>query len=178
MSVLHLIQPALKYRGMNLLMIKYKPMFNKTNANTEKTVNGNGTTIINAGTVLRGDIDSHNDIRIDGTIIGNIKCKAKIVIGVNGAVEGNIEGNQADVVGKVTGNIHTKDLLQLRGACIINGDVEAGKLQVEPTAVFNGKCQMAQTSPARQKPETPMANINTAKFTVDRNISEAKTAVK
>ena len=66
-------------------------MFNKTKDPTqEKPVGGNGTTIINAGTVLKGDIDSKNDIRIDGTIIGNIVCQAKIVIGVNGEVQGDI----------------------------------------------------------------------------------------
>ena len=151
-------------------------MFNKTKDTTqEKPVAGNGTTIINAGTVLKGDIKSNNDIRIDGTIIGNIFCQSKIVIGVNGDVQGDIEGNQADVVGKVTGNIKTKDLLQLRGECQINGDVQAGKLQIEPTATFNGQCNMSGSA---QKENTASRNITTAKFTVERNINEVKTAVK
>ena len=109
---------------------------------TEKTNGGNGTTLISAGTSLKGDISSNSDLRIDGTIIGNISCSSKIVIGASGTVEGDITGNQADIVGKVSGNIKTKDLLQLRGDCIVNGNVYAGKLQVEPTATFNGQCHM------------------------------------
>ncbi|MBA2500680.1 MAG: polymer-forming cytoskeletal protein [Chitinophagaceae bacterium] len=151
-------------------------MFTKTKDPTqEKPVSGNGTTIINAGTVLKGDINSKNDIRIDGTIIGNITCQAKIVIGANGDVQGDIDGNQADIVGKVTGCIKTKDLLQLRGECTINGDVQAGKLQIEPSAIFNGKCQMGS---AIVKENGATHNISTTKFTVERGIGEMKTAVK
>jgi cytoskeletal protein CcmA (bactofilin family) len=116
---------------------------NKTDMQPEKSNgNGNGTTLIGAGTTLKGDISSNSDLRIDGTVIGNISSSAKIVIGSNGVVEGDLSGNQADIVGKVTGNIRAKELLQLRGECEVTGNLYAGKLQVEPTAVFNGQCHM------------------------------------
>lgn len=108
----------------------------------EKPAGGNGTTLIGAGTTLRGDIHSNSDLRIDGTIIGNIQSAARVVIGTNGVVEGNICGNQADINGRVSGNVKTKDLLQLRGECNIKGNLYAGKLEVEPSAVFNGECHM------------------------------------
>jgi len=108
----------------------------------EKTNGSSGATLISAGTTVKGDISSNSDLRIDGAIIGNVSSSAKIVIGASGSVEGDISGNQADIVGKVSGNIKTKDLLQLRGDCIVNGNVYAGKLQVEPTAIFNGQCHM------------------------------------
>lgn len=119
-------------------MFKNKPVNDMI---TEKT-NGNGATLISAGTTLKGDIQSNSDLRIDGTIIGNVTSSSKIVIGATGTVEGDISGTQADIVGKVSGNVKTKDLLQLRGDCIVNGNVYAGKLQVEPTATFNGQCHM------------------------------------
>lgn len=114
---------------------------NKTNMQQEKT-NPGGTTLIGAGTTVKGDINSNNDIRIDGTVLGNITSTAKIVIGSSGVVEGDITGNQADVVGTVNGNIRSKELLQLRGDCIVKGNLYAGKLQLEPTATFNGACHM------------------------------------
>jgi cytoskeletal protein CcmA (bactofilin family) len=115
---------------------------NKPDMQQEKTNGGNGTTLISAGTTLKGDISSNSDLRIDGTIIGNIHSTAKIVIGSSGVVEGDISGNQADIVGKVSGNIRTKELLQLRGESVVSGNLYAGKLQVEPTATFNGQCHM------------------------------------
>ncbi len=104
--------------------------------------NGNGATLISAGTTLKGDISSNSDLRIDGTIIGNINSSAKIIIGSTGIVEGDIIGNNADVVGKVSGNIRVKELLQLRGQSVVTGNLYAGKLQVEPSATFNGQCHM------------------------------------
>lgn len=112
---------------------------------TEKTTSnggGNGTTLISSGTTIKGDISSNSDLRIDGTIIGNINGNAKIVIGSSGVVEGDINGNNADIVGKTSGTIKVKELLQLRGDCVVNGNIYAGKLQIEPTATFNGQCHM------------------------------------
>jgi cytoskeletal protein CcmA (bactofilin family) len=103
---------------------------------------GNGTTLISAGTQLKGDIRSAGDLRIDGTIIGNIYSAAKIIVGSSGVVEGDIQGNQADISGRVSGNVRAKEMLQLRGESVVTGNLYAGKLQVEPSATFNGQCHM------------------------------------
>ena len=98
--------------------------------------------LIGAGTSMKGDITSNGDIRIDGALTGNIHCSAKVVIGAGGVVQGDINGQQADIMGKVTGTIKVKDLLQLKGGSLLNGNIQAGKLQIEPTASFNGECHM------------------------------------
>jgi len=117
-------------------------MFNKDkNPSSEKQFSSSAT-LISAGTVLKGDIISENDLRIDGTVKGNIKCSAKIIIGSTGLVDGNIEGVNADVTGKVQGNIVVKEFLQLRSDCNVIGNLSAAKLQIDPTATFNGQCQM------------------------------------
>ena len=117
-------------------------MFNsKSKSSTTEFKSGN-TTIIGAGTTIIGDIESTGDIRIDGTLIGNVNAKAKILIGPDGVIEGAINGMQADVLGKVTGQVNIQEVLQLRGKCNVDGDIFAGKLEIEPTATFNGSCHM------------------------------------
>ena len=118
---------------------------------SEKSNGTTGATLISAGTTLKGDITSNGDLRIDGTIIGNITSNSKIVIGSSGCVEGDVNGNQADIVGKVSGNIRVKDLLQLRGECEVTGNLYAGKLQIEPTATFNGQCHMGDAKATEKK---------------------------
>lgn len=102
--------------------------------------------MIGAGTTLKGDITSNGDIRIDGTLKGNIIGSAKVIIGSNGVVEGDISGQHADIMGKVSGSIKVKDLLQLKNGSMVTGNISSGKLQVEPSAVFNGQCHMASSS--------------------------------
>ena len=102
--------------------------------------------LIGAGTTMKGDITSNGDLRIDGSLVGNIHCSAKVVIGAGGVVHGDINGQQADIMGKVSGTIKVKDLLQLKGGSYVNGNIEAAKLQIEPTANFNGECHMTPSA--------------------------------
>lgn len=120
-------------------------MFNqksKTDSFTEAPAGSGGASIIASGTTLKGDLSSNGDIRIDGTLKGNINGTAKVIIGANGLVEGDITGQQADIMGRVTGTIKVKELLQLKGGSQINGNIYSNKLQIEPTASFNGQCHM------------------------------------
>ncbi len=103
---------------------------------------GSSATLISEGTVLQGDVNSENDLRIDGTIQGNVLSSAKVVVGPTGCIEGNIHGKQADITGKVIGNISVQDTLQLRGQSNVKGNINAATLQIDPNAIFNGQCQM------------------------------------
>ena len=107
-----------------------------------ETSGSTAASLISAGTTLTGDLNSNADLRIDGTLIGNINSTAKVIIGANGSVKGDINGHQADILGKVTGAVKVKELLQLKGSSVVQGNIHAGKLQVEPTATFNGECHM------------------------------------
>jgi cytoskeletal protein CcmA (bactofilin family) len=138
-------------------------MFNKekTSSPTEKS-SSNSATLISSGTILRGDVKSENDLRIDGTIHGHVRSSAKIIVGPTGFVEGNIEGAHADITGKVKGNITVKELLQLREKCNVEGNINATKLQIDPTAVFNGKCQMGPQAASVVLMSTPDVQQTTA----------------
>ena len=120
-----------------------------------------GASIISAGTTLTGDISSTGDIRIDGMLKGNIQCTAKVVIGSNGVVEGDITGQQADIMGKVNGTVRVKELLQLKGGSTVTGNLHAAKLQIEPSANFNGQCHMTQ-APVAQVTELKKEKLSPA----------------
>src|SRR5919107_514887 len=102
-------------------------MFNKEKSPTQNERSGapSSATLISAGTTLQGDVFSDSDLRIDGTIHGNVTSSAKVIIGNTGVVEGNVEGLQADINGKIVGNILAKELLQLRGQCDVQGNITA-----------------------------------------------------
>lgn len=121
-------------------------MFNKDkNAGAEQRITSTTATLISAGTEVQGDLKSENDLRIDGTIYGNVTSKAKIIVGPEGYVEGTVNGAQADVAGKVKGNITVKDLAQLRAKSNVQGNITALSLQIEAGAAFNGQSIMTST---------------------------------
>lgn len=117
-------------------------MFNKDKSTQADKAFSNSATLISDGTVLKGDLKSENDLRIDGTIHGNVQSKAKVVIGPSGFVEGNIDGNPADISGRLVGNVIAKEMVQLRTNCQVHGNISANSLQIDAGAVFNGQSQM------------------------------------
>lgn len=149
-------------------------MFNqksKSDVISESPVQATGASIIAAGTTLKGDISSNGDIRIDGTLQGNINSTAKVVIGANGVVEGDIMGQQADIMGKVNGTIKVKELLQLKGGSNVTGNIYATKLQIETSANFNGQCHMTTAAPAKPVNAASSTVENKADKTVVANTS-------
>src|SRR5450755_820739 len=124
-------------------------MFNsKSKSESEESTAPTGSaSLIGSGTTLKGDITSSGDLRIDGTLVGNIICSAKVIIGSGGVVEGDVSGQTADIMGKVSGTIKVKELLMLKSNCQVNGNLYSAKLQIEPAATFNGQCHMTQEAP-------------------------------
>lgn len=110
-------------------------------AKTETTVNVNSISRISAGTVIKGEIMSPSDIRIDGTFEGKVQSKGRVVIGETAVINGDIVCSDVDLWGKVEGNIFVKDTLALKEGCVVNGNLHVKRLAVELGATFNGNCK-------------------------------------
>lgn len=111
--------------------------------------------ILGCGTILKGNIESNGDFRIDGTLTGTIKTKGKVVIGSTGVVEGEIVCQNADIEGMVKAKIVVSELLTLKAESKIDGDITTAKLAIEPGAKFSGTCKMGGKEEA---PNPPLLN--------------------
>lgn len=106
--------------------------------------------LIGKGTVIKGDVESSGDIRVDGQLIGSLKSNGKIVVGQTGVVEGDITCKQADISGSVKGVLKCEELTTFKSTSKVELDMTTKQLCIEVGAVFTGKCQMSQ-------PTTPSA---------------------
>jgi len=122
-----------------------KPL--KLLSNMAKFNEPDNTTInlISAGTDIFGDVKSSGDIRIDGTLTGNLNTKGKVVIGPTGKVKGEVICKNSEVAGVIEGRIIVGQLLNLKASSKINGDIITSKLSIEPGALFTGNCKMSDT---------------------------------
>ena len=112
----------------------------------EPTVNVNEVSRISTGTVVKGEISSSNDIRIDGTFEGKIKSKGRVVVGEKALIKGDIICSNVDFWGTMEGNFYVKDTLSLKSSSKVKGDLHIKRLQVELDAKFDGTCQMISES--------------------------------
>ena len=110
-------------------------------AKTETILNVNSISRISAGTVIKGEIFSPTDIRIDGTFEGRVHSKGRVVIGESAVIKGDVVCDSIDMWGKVDGNIFVKDTLSLKEGCVVNGNLHVRRLSVELGATFNGNCK-------------------------------------
>jgi cytoskeletal protein CcmA (bactofilin family) len=108
--------------------------------------NSNSMNVIGKGTTITGDIDTSNDIRIDGKLDGNLYCKAKVILGNSAVLEGNLSAVHAEISGEVVGKVEVSDMLTLKNSSTIHGDINTGKLIIEAGAKFNGSCKMGAVS--------------------------------
>lgn len=105
-------------------------------------VNPNAINTFVVGSHFDGNLKSENDIRIDGTMEGNLVCKSRLIIGNPGSFEGDAECRNAVIEGSFTGNLKVDEVLQVKENAVINGNISTGKLIVQSGAVFNVTCKM------------------------------------
>ena len=114
-------------------------MSNKTQT---PVVNVNEVSRISTGTVIKGEINSPNDIRIDCVFEGKIFSKGRVVVGEKAEIKGDIVCDNVDFWGKMTGSLFVRDTLTLKDTCSVNGDLHVQRLVVELGAHFDGTCKM------------------------------------
>jgi cytoskeletal protein CcmA (bactofilin family) len=119
-------------------------IFGHKEKETTEDLSGNINNIIAKGTSITGDIDAAGNIRIDGKIKGNIKCKSKVVTGKGSLIDGNVYAQNAEIEGDVTGTLDISEILILKTTAVVYGDIRTAKLVVENGAKFNGSCKMGE----------------------------------
>src|SRR6478609_6330087 len=107
-----------------------------------QTLDASSVNLIGNGTKITGDITSSGDVRIDGTLVGNIVITGKFVLGSNGLVEGNITCTNAEIGGEAKGTVEVSEILALKATAKVSGDIITSKLMIEPGALFTGTCNM------------------------------------
>ncbi len=110
--------------------------------------------IIGKGTEIKGDIVANGDIRINGTLVGNLNTNNKLILGDTGLIQGEITANVADISGKIKGKLLVKELVILRETANLEGELITKRLIIEEGAIFNGTCTMKEQV-EQIKPQKP-----------------------
>lgn len=91
-----------------------------------------------AGIVIKGNVQSETDIRMDGILEGNLQSSAKVIIGKSALITGDINCKNIIIQGKVEGNITAESSLHIQETGKVEGNITTHKLIIEDGAVFNG----------------------------------------
>ncbi|MCP9235644.1 polymer-forming cytoskeletal protein [Lewinella sp. JB7] len=91
-------------------------------------------------TTIDGNFTAAGDIRIDGTVTGDVICGARLIIGPRGTVTGNIECVNASIEGRHVGDLLVKETLHLSGTASLTGTITTANLTAGEGCSIEGPC--------------------------------------
>jgi len=113
-------------------------------------------TIISNGVKIEGKVSSTGNIRVDGTLQGDLNSRGNVTVGEQADIKGEIVANVVTIGGKVVGTINAKEKLILESKCALKGDIVTKVLVIEAGAKFDGKSNMGDV----REVTTPSATLH------------------
>lgn len=116
---------------------------NKNMAQNKRAVSDQ-INLVGEGTTFEGTLHAENDVRTSGHIVGTIRVEGRAIIAESGSVDGEVVATNADVAGRVQGEVRVSECLVLKSTARIEGDIHTKRLVVEEGALFTGSCSMEE----------------------------------
>ncbi len=113
-------------------------MFNSKKTESPQEV----MTFFGKGTHFKGVLTFEGIARIDGEIEGEIITQGTLVVGETGIIKAEITAGTVVVGGRVTGNIHAHQKIQLLPNSVVSGSLTTHSVIIEDGALLNGICEM------------------------------------
>ncbi|MFZ6015751.1 MAG: bactofilin family protein [Patescibacteria group bacterium] len=111
-------------------------------------------TVIAKGVRLEGEFKSQGDVLIEGEVIGTIETNALLTIGPEADVKAGVTANNAEIAGRIDGNIKVSNRLEVKSTANIKGDITCQIIVVEAGAGLKGQLSCAKESDSGVKSET------------------------
>jgi cytoskeletal protein CcmA (bactofilin family) len=117
-----------------------------------------GSTVIGKSVVIRGGLSGNEDLFIDGDVEGTVTLPdSSLTIGPNARVKADVSAREVIIFGHLTGNVKATGRVDLRQSALVNGDILAGRLSIEDSAVLTGRVELKVASET-PKTATPPAS--------------------
>jgi cytoskeletal protein CcmA (bactofilin family) len=112
-----------------------------------------GSTVIGKSVVIRGDLSGNEDLYLDGDIEGTITLTdSQLTVGPNARIRADISVRDVVVFGHLTGNVQATGRVDLRQSGFVNGDILAGRLSIEESAVLKGRVELKGSTESKSAP--------------------------
>ena len=118
-----------------------------------------GSTVIGKSVIIRGGLSGNEDLFIDGDVEGTVTLpESRLTIGPNARVKADVSAREVVIFGHLTGNVQATGRVELRQSALVKGDILAGRLSIEESAVLTGRVELKATAEA-PKPSAPAVAV-------------------
>jgi cytoskeletal protein CcmA (bactofilin family) len=123
-----------------------------------------GIVVLGPRDSLVGTLTVDGDVRIEGTLEGEVSATGEVNIHSTGTARAQISARDIVVSGIVEGNIVARELVTLDESASFAGEVRAARLRVDDGATLNGTVTMA---PAGDAPPARRNEVHDVDVSVD-----------
>mgnify|MGYP001214298248 FL=1 len=107
--------------------------------------------IIGPEVEVDGDVRVVGSILIYGKINGGVKATGSVRTARSSYIKGNIESKDANISGKIDGDLKVENKTILEKNCDLKGNLTTGIVVIEEGANFDGICNMINEREAKQE---------------------------
>ncbi len=120
-----------------------------------------GSTVIGKSVVVRGELSGSEDLYIDGDVEGTVTLpESRLTIGPNARVQADLSVRDVVIFGHLTGNVQATGRVELRQSAQVKGDILAGRLSIEESAVLTGKVELKAVAEGQPKTSSPAPTVS------------------
>lgn len=113
-------------------------MFRKSSSTKSSSFSSAINTMIGKGSSLKGDLKVDGFFRLDGDLIGDVKCTERVVIGSDARMKGDIIAQEVVIGGAFVGDIIAHTKVKLLSTALVLGTIRTKRMEMEEDAIFDG----------------------------------------
>ena len=126
----------------------------------------NEVATIGKSVVVKGELSGSEDLMIDGEVEGSITLRGQtLTVGPNGRVRANVEARNVILHGRLDGDIHASDRVDLRKSASLTGNIATARISIEDGAFFKGGIDIQKPEPAARVEPRPQVAAASAPAT-------------
>jgi cytoskeletal protein CcmA (bactofilin family) len=108
----------------------------------ERRASSGVATHIAPGAKITGQVNGTCDLLVDGELEGQVRLESHVTVGADGRVRGDIHARTVRIGGRVVGNVHGDEKVEILPTGRLEGDVSAPRVVLAEGAFFKGKVEM------------------------------------
>ena len=123
----------------------------------------NERSLIGKNITITGDISATEDLVVEGRVTGKIQLnESRVTVGEEGYAQSHISAREVIIAGRVEGQIHATERVELRHTAQVAGDIIAPRLIIHQDAIVKGTVDLSPSIAMKQQKAKKEAEVAAA----------------
>jgi cytoskeletal protein CcmA (bactofilin family) len=104
-----------------------------------------GKAVIGPSVIIKGQIQSHEDLTIEGKVEGTIEMSEhRLTVDARGHVQAGVHAHVVEVQGSIEGKVEAVDKVYIRKGATFVGDIHSTGIVIEDGGYIKGNVELTQ----------------------------------